>query len=675
MKPAPPRFLVIWIGVGLAVATLITYEPLRHNGFVGYDDDVYVTENVVVRSGLNTRTVAWAFTSMYAANWHPLTWLSHMLDVELFGPNPLGHHGTNLMLHLGSTLLLFGVLKSLTRSLWPSAFVAAAFALHPVHVESVAWVAERKNVLSGFFWILSLATYVRYTHRPGIGRYLLVLICFCLGLMSKPMLVTLPFVLLLLDYWPLGRLGCEGTQVTPMHESSGRSAYTLPCHHALRLIAEKIPLFLLAAVSSWLTYYAQHEAGALNPWQDAPLMMKLWNALVSYLGYIQNLLLPFNLAVLYPYEAKLPIWRILLAIFFLAFVSEKAYTSRLKRPYIAVGWLWYLGTLVPMIGIVQVGAQAMADRYLYIPAIGIFLIIGWMAVELVRKYRRAKLALAITACSVLVLWMGTTRAQIKHWQDSTSLFEHAIEVTQRNWLMHTNLGNTYAAGGEPDRAINQYKSAVDIQPTYYRAHFGLADTLRHQKRFDEALVHLKETARLKPDLNWLNLLMGMTLLGLDRPAEALPYLEQEAEIHPNHGDTRYSLGVALAAVGRYSEGLKHLLEVSHKMPHEANPKKEAAWILATCPDPDLRKPQEALRLAEQASDLAKHQDATTLDVLATAHASVGNFEYARKISRKAIKLATKNQDDDLINQIHHRMNLYEQERPFVQQVKADRDPE
>lgn len=343
----------------LALVTLIVFGQACRNDFVGYDDIYYVTDNPHVKSGLSLDSVIWAFTTMYNANWHPLTWLSHMLVCQLFSLNPLWHHLTNVLFHTVNTLLLFGILKRMTGKIWPSAFAAAAFALHPLHVESVAWVSERKDVLSGFFWMLTVICYIRYTERQSIGKYLLVFLVFGLGLMAKSMLVTLPFVLLLLDYWPLGRLQWEHRLKSLWH-----------------LIIEKVPLLALSAASSTITFIAQKSAGAMELGKVYPLNIRISNAAVSYIAYIGKLIYPSRLAVLYPYPgSSLPLWQPIVSLLVLIAVSAAVIYS--ARRYLVIGWFWYIGTLVPVIGLVQIGNQMMADRYTYLPSIGIFIMVAW----------------------------------------------------------------------------------------------------------------------------------------------------------------------------------------------------------------------------------------------------------------------------------------------------------
>jgi hypothetical protein len=441
-KPSD-KYKVICVYVALALSTLVVYWQVRNYDFVNFDDPHYVHKNPIVQSGITLDSIKWAFTTGHAANWHPLTWLSHMLDCQLFGTNPGWHHLTNLLLHIANTLLLFAVLKRMTGALWRSAFVAALFALHPLNVESVAWVAERKNVLSGFFWMLTVAAYIRYAERPGIGSYLLVVLVFSLALMAKPIVVTLPFVLLLLDYWPFGRFqwGSQRQgESLPQSELVKVNYQTSPTS---RLVGEKVPLFILVAVLSMITFFVQRSGGTVESTATLTLKARSANAVVSYAGYIGKIFWPRRLAVFYPHPRySLPVWQAVAAGLLLLGITVCVIWLARRRCWLPVGWLWYLGTLVPVIGLVQVGAQAMADRYAYVPAVGLFIIIAWSLPELVKKWRYRKIGLRISAGIVLTFLLLCTRMQVRHWQNSVTLFEHALAVTENNYAIHCNYGRT-----------------------------------------------------------------------------------------------------------------------------------------------------------------------------------------------------------------------------------------
>ncbi|MEA2564479.1 MAG: protein O-mannosyl-transferase [Acidobacteriota bacterium] len=442
------------VRVSLALLTLAVYLPVLTHGFIRFDDPLYVTSNPWVKAGLTWKGIAWAFTANVASNWHPLTLLSHMLDCELFGMDPLGHHLTSLLLHTASVVLLFEVLRRMTGDQWRSAAVAALFAIHPTHVESVAWIAERKDVLSGFFWMLTLLAWAFYVRQPSRMRYMAVALSLAAGLLSKPMVVTLPFVLLLLDVWPLGR--------------------------KIR-VKEKLPLFALAAASCVATLIAQ--SGAIGMASQFPLRLRLANAVLSYVSYLGKTLVPSRLAVFYPMPAEFPAWKVAGAALLLALLTVLA--LRAAR-YVTVGWLWFLGTLVPVIGIVQVGGQAMADRYTYLPSIGLFLIAVW-------GFPRRAVWIPV----LFALAIGT-RLQLRHWQDSESLFRHAAAVTERNFIAHLNLAQIYAKRGDRGRALEHFRTTLEIRPGMWQAQASLGNTLRRWGRPDKALPHLRNAVRLRP---------------------------------------------------------------------------------------------------------------------------------------------------------------------------------
>lgn len=455
----------------LIVATLAVFQQLPEYDFVNIDDYYYVTENVHVTRGLTREGIIWAFTTLHANNWHPLTWLSHMLDCQLFGLKPGMHHLTNLLLHMANSTLLLLVLKRMTGALWRSAFAAALFALHPLHVESVAWVAERKDVLSTLFWLLTVWGYAGYVEYPGRNRYLLVLLFFALGLMAKPMLVTLPFILLLLDYWPLGRV--------KLWESREGGSGGIQRSSALHLVREKIPFFALTLASGIVTVVAQYKGGAVRSLNLLPLDVRIANALVSYVGYIGKMIWPQHLAIFYPHPGALPTWQVVGAGLLLLSLSIILLRAAGRFPYLGVGWLWYLGTLVPVIGLVQVGDQAMADRYTYVPLIGLFVLIAWGIPDLMARWRYRQIALTISAVIVVFCCTVSTWSHVKHWRNGTALFTHAVNVTADNALAHDGLGFALARQGRLDEAIAHYSEALRIKPGYAKARYNLEHALRH----------------------------------------------------------------------------------------------------------------------------------------------------------------------------------------------------
>jgi len=469
----------ILIGLLLTAAVFGIFRHSIKNDFVNFDDDKYVTCNTHVQAGLTKESVSWALTSVDAKNWHPLTWLSHMLDIQVYGSNPAGHHLTNVLLHVLNTLLLFLALNRMTGHVWRGAFVAALFGVHPLHVESVAWVAERKDVLSAFFWMLTMLAYVRYVEMPKPGRYPLVLLSFALGLMAKPMLVTLPFVLLLLDYWPLDRL---------------------KLHSWWKLVVEKTPLFVFAAASSIVTYIVQSKGGAIGILEHLSLGARISNAVVSYMDYIGKMFWPRNLAVFYPYPVHgPPIWEIVGAGAALVCVSILVIRAGGRRPYLPVGWLWYLGTLVPVIGLVQVGRQAMADRYSYVPLIGLFIIVAWGVPDLASRKRWI---LAVAAGPALSALMLCTWFQVGVWRNNITFFEHALASTSDNYVAQNNLASIFAENPDPKvrdaaRAIRLAEEACRL--TSYKIPESL-DTLAaayaEAGRYEEAAAIARKALKL-----------------------------------------------------------------------------------------------------------------------------------------------------------------------------------
>ena len=466
----------------LVLATLTVFWQTSEFDFVNYDDDRYVTKNQYIRSGLTQDNILWAFTDAYEGNWHPLTWISHMLDVQLFGMSPGMHHLASVALHICNALLVFGVFRRMTGEIWKSDFVAALFALHPLHVESVAWVAERKDVLSAFFGLLSIWAYVAYARNPGIIRYIPVFIFFALGLMSKPTLVTLPCVLLLLDYWPLQRL----------HSVSFR-------------VLEKVPLFLLAGVSCWITYTAQQYGRAVRSMEEFSLQARICNAFTSYMTYIGKTLWPTDLIFFYPHPGEsLRFWYASLAALGLLAITVIAFKNTKRFPYQLTGWLWYLGTLVPVIGLIQVGHQAMADRYTYIPSIGLYILFAWGIPDLTTRWPRQVLYVASSVILPILMFMAWK--QTGYWKNSFTLYEHALSVSPDNIMAKYNyavapfnLGNAYLKLGKHQEAIAEYKKVLRANPELPQLHLNMGISYIELGKYQEAVAELKEAIRLKPD--------------------------------------------------------------------------------------------------------------------------------------------------------------------------------
>jgi tetratricopeptide (TPR) repeat protein len=460
----------------LALSTFVLYAGSMRMGFVSYDDPAYVTNNYQVQRGLTLSGVVWAFTTETEANWHPVTWLSHMADVQIFGMHPAGHHFTNVLLHALNVVLLFLLLRAGTQALFRSAAVAALFAIHPLNVESVVWIAERKSLLCTTFLFLALAAYGWYVRKPGAGRYLAVVLFFALGLMAKPMIVTLPFALLLLDFWPLKRF--------PYHHTNERPSGVLST--VRKLAVEKIPLFLLSIASAAITMRTQRSAGALGSTAALPLVQRLNNAIYSYLAYILKAIWPSRLAVFYPHPGgSLALWKVVAAALLVLLVSAFAWLRR-DRGYLSVGWLWYLGTLVPVIGIVQAGRQAMADRYAYVPLLGIFVMTAWSVAEFSPRLPLGRGSRFALVAAVLSLYAVFSFVQIGYWRDSLTLFQHALQVTPDNSITEDNLGTAYVEKGLLEQAVPHYVAAIRLSPRLSNAHYDLATVLLRQNRLDEA---------------------------------------------------------------------------------------------------------------------------------------------------------------------------------------------
>ena len=552
------HFLTLLVCLVLVLATSAVYWHVTGNDFILLDDNVYVYENPHIQNGLTSDSIIWAFTTTHAGLKIPLTWLSLMLDYELYGLDAGGYHLTNLLLHLANVLLLFLVFKLMTGGLWRSGFVAALFALHPLHVESVAWVAERKDVLSTFFWMLTLWAYFRYVLRPTVKRYLLILVPFVLGLLAKPMLVTLPFVLLLLDYWPLGRF--QVGQSTNAPESSVRPLIKSgqPMSSVLSLVWEKIPLFILVAVSSAVTFLAEKSAGALVHSETWPISIRIANGLVSYVKYLGKMIWPSHLAVFYPHPGySLPIWKVAGACLLLLCISILVVRWARRYPYLVVGWLWYIGTLVPVVGFVQVGSQAMADRFTYIPLIGLYIIIAWGVPEIVPRRPHRNLYLAMLSTTLFLFLMVLTWKQVQYWKNGISLFEHTLEVTSNNWLCNYNLATALDKEGRTDDAIKHYQEALRIKPDYAEAHNNLGIALDRKGRIDDAIKHYQEALRIKPDNAEAHNNLGIDLDRKGRIDNAIKHYQEALRIEPDNAEAHNNLGIDLARKGNVDVAIRH----------------------------------------------------------------------------------------------------------------------
>ncbi|MHC4085988.1 MAG: tetratricopeptide repeat protein [Planctomycetota bacterium] len=617
----------------LVITALAAYWPILKCEFVKYDDDKYVTENPNVRRGITYDTVIWAFKKPHYHMWHPLTSLTHLLDYQLFGLNPTWHHLTSLLFHIASTLLLFGIFKRMTTAVWPSLFVAAAFALHPLNVESVAWVSERKNVLSTFFWMLTIAAYIWYTDRSCLGRFLLVVLVFALATMTKPIVVTLPFVLLLLDYWPLGRLQLKragNEQDLEQTESEQVDSRRVPLW---RLLVEKIPLFVLVGALSAVTFIAQKRGGVMSGWHNVPLKYRLTNALVSYVVYISKMVWPTRLAVFYPHPFnKLPIWQVVASALVLLAVSVAVLWFARRRKYLTIGWLWYLGILVPVIGLVQVGSQAMADRYTYLPFIGLFIMIAWGMYELLANWRYRRIALGASALAVLLTLAVCTRLQLRHWRNNSTLFEHAINVTDNNFVMNNNYANVLKDMGQAEKAVEYFYKALRIRPNSPEIYNNLGNALRKLNRFEEAVMCYRRALKLKayfPEARY-NLAAELTRQG--KTDEAIAEYRLALRLRPDDVETLSGLGFALAQKGRFDEAIGYYQKALELEPDNIIARGRLGLALASVKKFDEAIEQFQIVLEAVPEDLEMH---CNVGILLAAQ---GKTDEAIKAYRRALKI-------------------------------------
>jgi len=550
------RRIELIICLFLVVGILSCYWRVQYADFVNIDDTVYVSENRNVQAGLTREGIIWAFTTFEAANWHPLTWLSHMLDCQIFGLNPSAHHWTSLLFHMANSLLLFFIFNKMTGTIWRSAFVAALFALHPLHVESVAWISERKDLLSTFFGLISIAAYVKYAQEKRPVSYLLCILFLGLGLMAKPMLVTFPFVLLLLDFWPLKRFTGENYGAPRNGATAVFSRKNL-----FPLIGEKIPLFILVIFMSITTITAQHSKGAVQTLEYFPFHFRIYNALITYVTYIVKTVWPSHLSIFYPHPGNtLLLWQVAGAALLLIGITVLAVVFLKRYPYVAVGWFWYLGTLVPVIGFVQVGTQAMADRYTYIPLTGLFIIAVWGIASLLEKWKHAR-AIAVTLAVIIISALGVrTAVQVGFWQNNVSLYTNAIRVNHRNDLAHNNLGVALDAIEKHDRAISHYRKSVEINPLNVDAFNNLANALADKERLGEAEKYYRKALKIEPENAVYRHNLGALYIRQGKTEEALEQFAKAIRIKPNFAKVYNHVGIVLARQGKFEKASKFFLK-------------------------------------------------------------------------------------------------------------------
>jgi tetratricopeptide (TPR) repeat protein len=686
------RHLLILLA--LSVLTVVAFIGVRHNGYINLDDNLYVFGNPNVNTGLTWANVQWAFTVFYAANWHPLTWLSLMLDVQWFGLNPGAAHLVNLVLHAATVILLYLFFVTTTGKAWRSAFVAAVFAVHPIHVESVAWIAERKDVLSAVLFALMLNGYAWYARKPVAWRYTVVLILFGLGLLAKPMLVTAPFVLLLLDVWPLRRVALRGAPT---------SAPPVPMR---RILLEKLGFLPLAIASCIVTYRAQASGQAVISESLLPLDIRIPNAVASYVRYILKAFWPVNYSVYYVYRQVLAGWTTALGVLVLLLITLWCLARFRRRPYLLVGWLIYIGMLVPVIGIVQVGSQQMANRYMYLPLIGLSIMVAWGIGDAIRSSIGKKLVAGL-ALAAVVFCAFRTSIEVSYWKNSITLFTRAVSIDPENHIAQHNLADAYNDAEMFQEAIAHDRIALRLWPTNWRAHAGIGLSLAYLGRFDEAHEHLQESLRLKAEnpmalfvlgyiagihgrheeaigylsraiaydsrVPQIHYNLGVAYLSTSKPAKAQREFETTLKLDPFNAGAYARLGAMLLAEKQYSDAkehleqavarrsndteawinlwlcnvhlksaegaiaaLRHVVELSPDHPqHQQN----LAWLLATSPRAEDRNGAEALKLAQAANQATQASDPSILDTLAATWAEIGNFDEAVRADEKALTLA------------------------------------
>ena len=683
----------VWTAAGLFLLTVLVFIQCTRFDFINLDDPQYVASNDRVLKGLSWENARWAFTTLRMANWHPLTWLSYMLDAELFGRSAGGYHAVNVVLHAINAALLYLVLVSMTAKPWHSAVAAALFAVHPLRMESVAWVAERKDVLCALFFIGAIGCHARYAAARSWRWYAAVVGCFVLGMLSKPMIVTLPFVLLLMDAWPLKRP-----------------------ERWIRLVGEKLPLFALSALSSVITYVAQRRGGATDSQQVYSLSMRLGNAVWAYGRYLKKTLWPDDLAIFYPYigavrGTRFPWGAVGISATVLVGVTLVGILMWKRQRAVLVGWLWFLGVAVPTIGLVQVGGQSMADRYSYLPHIGLLIALVWGAGELVKP----RFALFL-ACAAVAALAGTTLLQLRHWRSSFTVYTHALKVTERNTMANVGLGMWFNRNGQGDQAMAHYIEALKIDPTHATAHSNLGGLLhergdlrsayRHLRaaldtnpksveahnnlanvladrgnesnnpeHFHRALEHHARAIELDPDSAESHYNYGVTLARLGRWDEAIARLEHALRLRPTYTNARFIYAMTLAEAGRGNRAREQFNRVMRERSNWVEAMARFAWLLATSPKQTTRDPQTAVALAEHANQLTLFEQPVLLDTLGAAQASAGLFEQAAATALRARDLAARRGQEALARQIDKRIALYQSGRPFVASTQPTTAPQ
>jgi len=646
----------VLISVGLIILTFVALGGVLDLQFVSYDDPDYITSNHLVQQGLTFEGLSWAFGRIHGTEtyWHPITWVTHMFDCQFFGLNPKGHHLTSLLFHAGNVVLLFIFLNGATKSPWTSAAIAGLFAVHPLQVESIAWVTERKNLVSTFFSLLTLISYSRFITSKKVGRYILTLVLFALALMSKPAVVTLPCVMLLLDFWPFRRM--------TIFDQNGRVNLQTVLK-SKSVFVEKIPFLLLSMVSSTLTLAAHQDLGMLAPATKPPLELSLGNIFVSYVTYIRKFFLPNDLAVFYPFPTSIPISETFGCIGLLAAITFFAIFVARKSPYVTVGWFWFVGVLVPMTGIVHVGIQAMADRFMYLPIIGLLVAICFGVRNWLANKKFTWGAGAVVTGGALVICVAVARAQVPHWKNDYEMFEHARQVTKDNYMAYTAVGGIYLRQGDFDRAMTNFAVALEIRPTFPDIHLSLGYAMLYRGRFSDAEKEFLEALRLQPRYPEARVNLAKSYQFMGNLDAAVSNYQQALVLQPNSAEGHLRLGDVLLMKGQFREAGVHLRQALDLQPDSVEALGRLAWLLATHNNSNVRNGAEAVQLAEKACKLTSFSQAQPLNALAAAYAEVGDFKQAEATAERALQVAQSKNQAALVKMTQALLELYRAGKP------------
>jgi protein O-mannosyl-transferase len=638
----------------LALATIALYLPVAWFDFCVYDDSLYVTENPMVQAGVTWAGLKYAFTTMAIANWHPLTLVSHMIDCGVFGLNPAGPHLENALIHAANAMLLFILLFRLTNKIWPAAFIAALFAWHPMHVESVAWISERKDVLSTFFALLALINYAKFAQENCRKSFWLALFCFALGLMAKPMLVTLPCVLLLLDFWPLQRISNFEFQI-----SSRRAAGAL--------VMEKIPFFAVTAAASVITFLAQSQTASKAVVSTAlvPLHYRLKSVPVAYAEYLCKTFWPAKLAIFYPLPEHIPAAQVAAAVAALVCITFVSLALHRTKPYWLTGWFWFVGMLVPVVGIVQVGGAQIADRYSYLPSVGIFIIVTFGALDLAKRWKISENFLSGIAIAILLACLVTTQKQIWHWKNSVTLFQYALAVTTDNDVARDNLGVALEQQGRLAEAAEQYRAAARLEPDRFQGHHNLASALDRLGRHAEALAEHRAAVQIAPDVEFLHTTYGLSLLADGQTNAALEQFAISSKLDPHYPWSRTETAKIFLAQGRDTEAIDQLREAVGCAPDNVDTLNFTALVLAANENATARDGRSAFALAAKANILSNGRRPDVLDVLGMACAELGKFDDAQMAAQQALEVAAALKMSTT-GDIQKRLELYKNHQPWRQ---------